>query len=91
MYSLREGFHGFGMARLLLSVGEGRMRASGFSRFQKRTGAAENPRDYVVLTHAFTKNTSKVPEEQIRKALKCRDDVLSRFKKGEALDDSFPR
>lgn len=48
-------------------------------------------RDYVVLTHAFTKNTSKVPEDQIKKALKCRDDVLTRFKKGEALNDSFPR
>jgi hypothetical protein len=48
-------------------------------------------RDYVVLTHAFAKTSSKVPEDQIRKALKCRDDVLSRFKKGEALDDSFPR
>jgi hypothetical protein len=48
-------------------------------------------RDYVVLTHAFTKNTSKVPEEQIKKALKCRDDVLARFKKGESLNDSFPR
>ena len=48
-------------------------------------------RNIVVLTHAFTKTTSKVPEDQIKKALKCRDDVLQRFKKGEALYDSFSR
>lgn len=48
-------------------------------------------REYVVLTHAFTKTTSKVPEDQIKKALRRRDDVLSRFKKGAALNDSFPR
>lgn len=46
-------------------------------------------RNIVVLTHAFTKTTSKVPEDQIKKALKYRDDVLKRFKTGEALYDSL--
>jgi len=37
--------------------------------------------DYIVLTHAFTKRTEKVPEAEIEKALKCKENFLKRFNK----------
>ena len=35
-------------------------------------------RDFVVLTNVLRKNTAKVPESEIRKATRCRDDFLAR-------------
>ena len=36
--------------------------------------------DYIVLTHAFTKTTDKVPKKEIKKAKKYRNDFKNRFK-----------
>jgi hypothetical protein len=35
-------------------------------------------RDFIVLTNVFRKNTVKVPEFEIRKAKRCREDFLAR-------------
>lgn len=43
----------------------------------------------VVLTHAFTKTSAQVPPDQIKKAVKIKAEVISRFKKREDLYDSF--
>lgn len=43
--------------------------------------------DYIVLTHTFIKRTDAVPPQEIKKALKYKDDFLQRFDKsniGEA-------
>ena len=37
--------------------------------------------DYIVLTNAFTKKTNKVPDKEIEKALKYKQDFLQRFNK----------
>jgi phage-related protein len=47
-------------------------------------------RDFIVVTHAFVKQTSEVPRLEIRKAQTCRADFLSRFDEKnlrEAIDD----
>lgn len=36
-------------------------------------------KDYIILTHAFRKQTSGVPQGEIKKAQDCRADFLSRF------------
>ena len=36
-------------------------------------------RDFIVLTNVLRKNTAKVPEADIRKAKRCRDDFLARM------------
>ena len=36
-------------------------------------------KDYIVLTHTFIKNTDKVPEKEIKKAEKIREDFLNRY------------
>lgn len=36
-------------------------------------------KNYIVLTHAFRKHTSEVPQPEIKKAQMCRADFLSRF------------
>lgn len=36
-------------------------------------------KDYIVLTHSFIKNTSKVPDSEINRAIKAKSDFLSRF------------
>ena len=38
-------------------------------------------KQYIVLTHAFTKTSSAVPPREIQKAAKCRDDFVARFSK----------
>jgi len=48
-------------------------------------------RNIIVLTHAFTKKSSRVPDDQITKALKAKADVIRRFTKGEAFYDSLSR
>jgi len=37
--------------------------------------------DYIVLTHTFIKKTDKVPEKEINKAIKYREDFLQRINK----------
>jgi len=37
--------------------------------------------DYIVLTNSFIKKTDKVPENEIKKAIKYREDFLERFTK----------
>jgi phage-related protein len=36
-------------------------------------------KDFIVLTHDFIKNTDKVPIREIKKAMKIRDEFLSRY------------
>jgi phage-related protein len=36
-------------------------------------------KEFIILTHAFKKNTDKVPKNEITKAKKYRNDFLSRF------------
>jgi len=36
-------------------------------------------KDFIILTHAFSKHTSKVPKKEINKAIKYREDFLSRY------------
>ena len=36
-------------------------------------------REFIVLTHAFVKTTSRVPAREIRVAKRCRADFLSRY------------
>lgn len=36
-------------------------------------------KEFIVLTNKFIKNTDKVPEKEINKALKCKEDFLKRF------------
>lgn len=36
-------------------------------------------KNYIVLTHSFTKTTDKVPKSEIKKAKKIREDFLKRF------------
>jgi len=36
-------------------------------------------REFIILTHAFIKNTGRVPENQIRQAQQMREDFLNRF------------
>jgi phage-related protein len=36
-------------------------------------------KDYIILTHSFTKNTQKVPISEINKSKKCRIDFLNRY------------
>lgn len=42
-------------------------------------------RNYIVLTHCFPKTTDKVPDEQIKLAIKYRDEFLQRFDTEEKL------
>lgn len=42
--------------------------------------------NFIVLTHAFTKNTDKVPKSEIKKAQKIRDDFLQRFSKKQLME-----
>ncbi|MBP7737456.1 MAG: type II toxin-antitoxin system RelE/ParE family toxin [Spirochaetes bacterium] len=36
-------------------------------------------RNFIILTHAFTKSTNRVPEAEIRKSIKYREDFIRRF------------
>ncbi len=36
-------------------------------------------KDFIVLTNCFTKNRKQVPEKEINKAKKCRDNFLKRY------------
>ncbi|MCL2039321.1 MAG: type II toxin-antitoxin system RelE/ParE family toxin [Bacteroidetes bacterium] len=36
--------------------------------------------NYIVLTHTFIKKTEKVPENEIKKAIKYKNDFLNRYK-----------
>ena len=37
-------------------------------------------KNYIILTHVFNKSTKKVPEKEIKKAIKIPADFLTRFK-----------
>ena len=36
-------------------------------------------KSYIIMTHAFTKRTARVPDAQIRRAKACREDFLRRY------------
>lgn len=40
-------------------------------------------KEYIILTHAFTKNTDKVPKAELVKAKKFRDDFIKRFNEND--------
>lgn len=42
--------------------------------------------DYIVLTHAFTKTTNKVPKNEIIKAKKYQTDFINRYKKDDLME-----
>jgi hypothetical protein len=49
-------------------------------------------KEFVILTHVFTKRTDEVPPSEIKRAQKCREDFLSRFdekKIREAFHEKF--
>lgn len=49
-------------------------------------------KNYIVLTHSFTKSTDKVPKPEIKKALKYKADFLNRYsekKIKELLDEDL--
>ena len=49
-------------------------------------------KDFIVLTHAFSKHISRVPQAEIKKAGAYRDDFLSRFneqKLKEAINENL--
>jgi len=39
--------------------------------------------DFIILTHAFRKNTDKIPKAEIEKAEKYRDDFIERYNENE--------
>ena len=40
-------------------------------------------KDFIILTHAFNKKTNKVPEKEIKKAIKYRNDFLGRISESQ--------
>ena len=44
-------------------------------------------RNYIILTHAFNKKSQKVPENEIKKAIKCRKDYLNRVTESQLKGD----
>jgi phage-related protein len=48
-------------------------------------------KDIIVLTHSFTKNAAKVPNEEIEKALRIQREFLKRFSRREALNEIFKK
>ena len=49
-------------------------------------------KDYIILTHTFIKNTDKVPEKEIKKAEKIKEDFLNRYdeeKLKEAINENL--
>jgi hypothetical protein len=44
--------------------------------------------DFIVLTHGFKKNTQKVPPKEIDKAIKLKDNFLSRYTK-KSLQEEY--
>lgn len=42
-------------------------------------------KDFIILTNCFVKNTNKVPNKEIKKAIKCRDDFLKRYNSHKKL------
>ena len=43
-------------------------------------------KNFIVLTHAFVKNTDEVPKSEIKKAKKFREDFLQRFSKNQLME-----
>lgn len=43
--------------------------------------------NFIILTHNFTKNTTKVPKDEIKKAKKLRADFLNRYNDKKLLED----
>ena len=62
---LRDGIH-----ELRIKISGNQMRVLYFFIFQ----------NYIILTHAIRKKQSKVPEKEINKAKKMKDDFNSKFK-----------
>lgn len=40
-------------------------------------------RNFIILTHVFTKSTNRVPESEIKRAQKLRTDFLQRFSENQ--------
>ena len=63
---LRDGIH-----ELRIKVAHNQMRILYFFIFESK----------IVMTHPFIKNVSRVPEKEIEKTIRLREDYLRRFKK----------
>ncbi len=63
---LRDGIH-----ELRIKISNGQVRILYFFVFE----------DKIVLTHPFYKNTSKVPEKEIKKAIQIREEYVKRSEK----------
>jgi phage-related protein len=46
-------------------------------------------REFIILTHAFRKNTDKVPKTEIEKAKKYRDDFIARSNENELRSKQY--
>jgi hypothetical protein len=44
-------------------------------------------KDFIVLSNCFTKNTSKVPNKEIEKAISIKTDFLSRYTKKSLMEE----
>ena len=44
-------------------------------------------KNFIVLTHNFTKSTDKVPKKELYKAKKLREDFLKRFIKKKLMEE----
>jgi phage-related protein len=69
---LRDGIH-----ELRIKLSGDQLRVLYFFTFK----------DLIILTHTFVKRTSKVPFEEIDKAIRIRERFLKRFPKREALNE----
>ncbi|MBT3602968.1 MAG: type II toxin-antitoxin system RelE/ParE family toxin [Candidatus Latescibacteria bacterium] len=45
-------------------------------------------REFIILTHAFLKNTTRVPKNQIRQAKRMREDFLNRFDEQQLKEET---
>jgi len=62
--TLKEGIH-----ELRVKLSGNQIRVLYFFTFK----------NYIILTHAFSKNQSKVPDKEIKKAVHTRDEFILRF------------
>ena len=68
---LRDGIH-----ELRIKLSRGGTRTLYFFCFE----------NYIILTHTFYKRTDEVPVNEINRALKCKQDILTRYNK-DTIED----
>lgn len=68
---LRDGIH-----ELRLKLSGSQVRVLYFFRYQK----------YIILTHTFVKTTGRVPNQEIEKAIRYRNDFFKRFNEKKIME-----